>query len=228
MVRIKAVFPYNYYLLRKIKIKAGGQIIARIGHKQVIELEDVPSQHLTFKLDYHKTSIELPDTEKDVHIILYFDLRPYFPFNVTDIMFRNALRAKVVDKQEFDSFDEKFYNSSTSQPVGLNTTFYYSLVAGILISLEFILVPFMQQPNPGPVTNFAFIVGLITLAGFIAMFFNRKKLSRASYSFRILAFGILSVVLIGFLKLSINLKIISLIVAITLILVAAYGLKEKP
>ncbi len=227
MVHIKAVFPYNYYLLRKVKVKAGGDVIAQVGHKETVTLEAVPGKTLSFKLDYHKAKLELPQTGGDVYIILYFDLRPYFPFNVTDVMFRNALRASIVDKQTFDSFDVSFYEQRERKPVEPDTRFYYLLFAGMMVSLEFVLVPFMKQTNSQPVANFALIMGLITFLGFISIFFARKKISRHQFNLRMLAFGVLSVILLAFLKLNMGLKVFTLIVALSLILIPVSGTRHE-
>jgi len=77
MVKIKCVFPKNYYLLRKVNVKISNKTIAHIGHNEVIEL-DVFEKDIKFKLDYHKTKIKVPDSKTEKYLILYFNFSLHY------------------------------------------------------------------------------------------------------------------------------------------------------
>jgi len=214
MVRIKAVFPFNYYLLRKVKIKAQGKPAGEVGHKQVVELDVPKGAELEFKLDYHKTKLQLPDTDQDLYVILYFYVRPFFPFNLTDVMFRSALRAKVVDKKEFEAFSEDFYKTAKATPLKLDLWFYLTLIISLALAGFFAVYPAIRTISGG---NFVLIIGILTFIGFLITAFRAKRLFRVEYYVKILAFSILSILLLAFLRIELNLKLGLLVLSAVLL-----------
>jgi len=209
MANIKCFFPSNYYLLRKINIKVNDELVAKIGHNETIEL-DIEQKPIIFKLDYHKAKIDGKELGKDNFIILYFDIRNYFPYNFLDIMFKNCLRAKIVSEIEFKSFNETFYSidPKNAELMKWNFSSIYSVIIGFLFSLGFISNVWVIQNNDSDINNFTFIIGLATLIGFINIVITRKKITLRQFKLRIIAFGILSIILISFLNLTLLLKVI--------------------
>lgn len=225
MVKIKCVFPKNYYLLRKVNVKISNKTIAHIGHNEVIEL-DVFEKDIKFKLDYHKTKIKVPDSKTEKYLILYFNFRNYFPFSVTDIMFKNSLCAKFVDESEFNNFSESFYKEHPSELMTFNNTAIYTILIGTLISCQFLLVPFLNLHNSNSINNFSFIIGIASLLGFISIIVNKKNITKKQYNIRILAFGIASILLLIYISFATIFKIISIILALTIVSISTNNLLE--
>ena len=225
MVKIKCVFPKNYYLLRKVNVKISNKTIAHIGHNEVIEL-DVFEKDIKFKLDYHKTKIKVPDSKTEKYLILYFNFRNYFPFSVTDIMFKNSLCAKFVDESEFNNFNESFYKEHPSELMTFNNTAIYTILIGTLISCQFLLVPFLNLHNSNSINNFSFIIGIASLLGFISIIVNKKNITKKQYNIRILAFGIASILLLIYINFATIFKIISIILALTIVSISTNNLLE--
>jgi hypothetical protein len=221
MVKIKCIFPRNYYLLRKINIKIDNHIVASVGHNEIVEL-NVLGKNIEFKLDYHKTEIMLPDSKNDIFLILYFNFRNYFPFFITDIMFKNSLRVKLVEKTEFENFNESFYERQTVELVKFNNTVIYTIILGILISSELLIMPFLKFNNS--INNFSFFIGLISLIGFVLMIMNKKRTTERQYNIKILAFGLSSVLLLSFLNINTIVKFVSIILSFNIIFISIKNL----
>jgi len=224
MLKIKCVFPKNYYLLRKVKIKISNKTIAYIGHNEVIELDEAEKEEITFKLDYHKTKIKVPDSKTDKYLILYFNFRNYFPFSVTDIMFKNSLRAKFVDESEFNNFSKSFYKEYPSEIMTFNNTAIYTIMIGVLISCQFLIIPFLNLHNSNSANNFSFFIGIASLIGFVSMIVNKKNITNKQYHIRILAFGIASILLLIYIRYDIIFKVISIILTFHMILISTNSL----
>jgi len=67
MIYIKRLFPGINYLMRKVKVISNKQVISKIGQDEVVEIP-AEGDTLTFKIDYHKTTIQIPDTNTDTFI----------------------------------------------------------------------------------------------------------------------------------------------------------------
>ena len=226
MIKIKCVFPNNYYLLRKVNIKIKNEAIAQIGHKEVIEL-DVFEKLIKFNLDYHKTQIKFPNSKIDKYLIIYFNFRNYFPFSIIDIMFKNSLCAKFVDESEFNNFNESFYKEHTSEVITFNKTVIYTIIIGILISCQFLFFPFLNLNNSNSINNFSFFIGIASLIGFMLLIFNRKNITKKQYNIRALAFGILSILLLFYINIDTMFKMVSIILSFSIVIISIYYFKEK-
>lgn len=207
MTKIKCLFPGNNYLLRKISIKIDDKLVAKIGHNEVIEL-DLEQHHVRFSLDYHKAKIDGKELKNDSYLILYFDFRDYFPYNFIDIMFKNSLRAKIVSELEFKNFNETFYSTKTQETelIKWNFSSIYSVIVGFLFSIGFVSNVWINQNN-SDTNNFAFIIGLASFIGFVHIVITHKKITIQQFRLRIIAFGVLCLILIPFMDLTIVLKI---------------------
>lgn len=228
MIKIKCVFPKNYYLLRKVNIKINNKTIARIGHNEFIELEVPENEEIKFKLDYHKTTIKVSDLKTQKYLILYFNFRNYFPFSTTDIMFKNSLRAKFVDESEFNNFSKSFYKEPPFEPMSFNNKAIYTIIIGIFISCQFLIVPILSKQNSDDVNNFSFFIGIASLIGFISMIFNKKNITNKQYYIRMLAFGMASILLLIYMRYDPIFKIISFITALSIVLISTNKLMKAP
>ena len=169
MIKIKCVFPSNNYILRKINIKKNNTSIAKIGHNEIIELNEAETT-LNFKIDYHKSKVEIPKSNNTIYLILYFNFRNYFPYNFTDIMFKNSLRTRFTSKEEFDTFDKQFYNDDISSGINLNKTKITSIGLGFLLSLSFIVLSIMNLNSDG-YNKFMFLYGIAGIFTFFLILF---------------------------------------------------------
>ena len=225
LLKIKCLFPRNYYLLRKVNIKINNITIAHIGHNEVVELEVSEKDEISFKLDYHKTKIKISNPNSKKYLILYFDFRNYFPFYIIDIMFKNSLRAKFVDKYEFNNFNILFNkDSSHTELIVFNKTVIYTIMIGALISCQFIIVPLLNFGNSNNINNFSFFIGITSFIGFILMIVNKKNITNEQYNIRMLAFGIASFLLLIYIQYYTIFKIISIILTLFLILISINNL----
>ncbi len=220
MLKVKCIFPGNYYLLRKVRIKSGNKLIGKATPLEVTELPEVKGL-IKLRLDYHSTKIDIPETDEDLFMIVYFGFRNYFPFYFTDLMFKNSLRVKLVDKNEFEEFDASFYGTPPSEIINFNRQKIYTIVAGIFISCLFVSSPYLaQNQNDKDIENFAFYIGIATIISFLQIIFNRKKITERQYKTRILAFSILSILLLIYLNILFEIKVLAIVLSLSMSLLA--------
>jgi hypothetical protein len=62
--------------------------------------------------------------------------------------------------------------------------------------------------------NFAFFIGLLSMFGIFNIIFSRNKISEEQYKIRVIAFGILSLILLIYLNLNIEIKVIAIVLSI--------------
>ncbi len=193
MIYIKCSFPRNYYLLRKVNVRCNKQSIAAIGHNESIELPNQTGLY-AFKLDYHKTNINISDASNDKYLILFFHYRKKFPFYFTDIMFKNALRVQSVDKETFNAFDETFYNEKNQEIISFNAWQQIVVAVYFIFSLFLIYTSiFNEQDNRG----FIFVLGLLGLFSGIQTFVKRTKMPIRQFRIRYIASSLI-MLCIGF------------------------------
>jgi hypothetical protein len=228
MIKIKCVFPKNYYFLRKVNVKINNNIIAQVGHKEIIELDEIFDKLLIFKLDYHKTEIKIPKSKKNIFLILYFDFRNYFPFYITDIMFRNSLRTKFVEEAVFENFNESFYEVSSKEKINFTSFNMSEMVLGILISCGITISSLVKYDNTNDINNLSFFVGIINIIGFLLIYLNRKDITEKVFSIRLLAFGISSILILSYVDTNILFKTFSIIISSIITLISIMKIKKAP
>ncbi len=220
MIKIKCVFPGNSYLLRKVRIKSGNKLIGKATPLEITELPKVKGL-IKLRLDYHSAKIVIPDTDEDLFMIVYFGFRNYFPFYFTDLMFKNSLRVKLVDKNEFEEFDASFYGTPPSEIINFNWQKIYTIIVGIFLSCLFIVSPYLaQNQDDKDIGNFAFYIGLATIISFLQIIFNRKKITTRQYKTRILAFSFLSILLLIYLNIPFKIKTLAIVLPLNMALLA--------
>ena len=141
-------------------------------------------------------------------------------------MFKNSLCAKFVDESEFNNFNESFYKEHPSELMTFNNTAIYTILIGTLISCQFLLVPFLNLHNSNSINNFSFIIGIASLLGFISIIVNKKNITKKQYNIRVLAFGIASILLLIYISFATIFKIISIILALTIVSISTNNLLE--
>ncbi len=220
MLKIKCVFPGNAYLLRKVRIKSGNQLIGKAGVLEVAELPKVKGL-IKLRLDFYSAQIDIPDTSEDLFMIVYFDIRNYFPFYFIDFMFKNLLSVKLVDKKEFEKFDASFYGATSSEIIHFNWQKIYTTIVGLFVSSIFVLSLYLVQNQKDKYfEDFAFFIGLATIIGFLQMLFYRKKITETQYKTRVLSFSILSVLLLIYLNISVEIIILMIILSLSMSILA--------
>ncbi|MDK2979426.1 MAG: hypothetical protein PWP52_2140 [Bacteroidales bacterium] len=224
MIYIKRIFPGNNYLLRRVKILTNGETIAKIGHNEVIELPEREGI-LRFKIDFYQTKLKISPDGKDIFLLLYFDIRNYFPFNFIDF-FKNSLSVKQVDEEEFGKItSEKLYQTKPSKQLKFDTAKVFSTGISFLIAGLFILTPFLYAKSE--MNNFAFFIGLLSMFGIFNIIFSRNKISEEQYKIRVIAFVILSLILLIYLNLNIEIKVIAIVLSIINVLLTLKREFEK-
>jgi hypothetical protein len=217
MIYIKRVFPDNFYLLRKVKVKQDNKTVTKIGHAETTPMSAEGSQ-LEFKIDYHKAQLQMPQAGEDHYYVLYFDIRNSFPLNYTDMMFKNALRIKKVNENEFKSLNSKdFYTSEDEETIKPDSGKIFSVVASVLIAGLFVLSPYLFEKSDA--NNFAFIIGLAGILGFAELIIFFRKKTKPQYTIRIIAFTVLSIILLYFMDMDNSLKIISGALVLSVLLI---------
>ena len=139
------------------------------------------------------------------------------------MMFRNALRVKQVGEEEFGEItSEKLYQTNPSKPLKFNTAKLFSTAISFLIAGLFILTPFLYARSE--VNNFAFFIGLLSTLSFLNIIFSRNNISEKQYKIRTAAFGIVSLILLIYLNLDIEIRVIAIVLSFGNVL---FSLKEK-
>ncbi len=99
-MKIKAIFPGFTYSSRQIKIlDENNKVIGYLSPGVEWVLDQVPEK-LKFKLDYHTVTVDNP--KEDDNLIVYFNHRNSFPLNFFDLMFKNAMRFKIVNNEDWE------------------------------------------------------------------------------------------------------------------------------
>ena len=228
MITIKCFLPDTYYNLRKVKIISNNRIVGFIGHGETLVLnEDFREELLKFKLDYHKTEIKIPENSKDIFLILFFDIRSEFPFREIDLMFKNSLKVKIVNEEEFEKFNNNFYSARSQNPMKFDIAKVSIVLLGMFISIMFIILSFHLQKSDENDATFLFIIGIATFIGFLIILAKRKLITETQFSVRSISFGLLSMLILPFLKIEKEILIILYFISMIIIVLSLWKLKFK-
>jgi hypothetical protein len=186
-MKIKAIFPGNFYSRRKIKIyDENNHFIESIYPNQTIDL-NTNSKKLKFQIDYHKKTVELNNNE---NLIVYFKYKPYFPFNYIDLM-KNALEVKKTDIDNFEEEINKLEKGTLEKKIIINKHIYFSLFLQALASILLMYTTIFKQELVKFNVNLIFFIGLISLLSIFITLFNLKKTFYNEYNIRIIAAAML-------------------------------------
>jgi hypothetical protein len=195
-LNIKLILPYNYYTIRRVKIKLSNGNEFNIMHREHLEIEIENAEWIEFKLDYHKYKLQLENIKPEEYIIVTLDFRDYFPFYFLDIMFKNSMLAKLVTKGEFENYETK--HSLIEPKEKLKKKDYAALAMNLLVFLTFILLSIFYSKIDSSDKNFVFVIGV---AGLISnsRFIFRKRVDLRTFKLSMsLGFYIIMLLLIFF------------------------------
>lgn len=164
-IHFKCIFPYNYYLARNVKIKTSSGNRYALGHLQTLSIETDNETWIEFKLDYHKYRLELKNHYEgdNLYLVVTLKCRNTFPYQYTDVMFKNAMLARVVTQEEFENYEGEHQISPPK--FELKVKDYIALAINILVFSTYVLLSiFSSQVDPSD-QNFLFIIGLACIVG---------------------------------------------------------------
>lgn len=219
---LKCFFPYNYYTARKIKITSSNGANYNLAHSQSIDIESFNEKWLDFKLDYHKYRLTLENnsSEENLYVIVTLKCRNLFPYKFTDVMFKNAMKAEVVDKETFDNFEYSFNNLNYKRKE-YSLIDYFAVGLYVLLFLGYIVLSILNENLIE--RNFLFLIGVAGFISALRLVFNRKKVSSNNFDFSIQLSSLISLVLLVFINFSIIVKVIFASISMTQYLITAHN-----
>jgi hypothetical protein len=187
-LNIKLIFPYNWYHYRNVKVfNDKGDLITKISHceNQNI-LIDNNSQFITFRLDFFKSVLKIPDGNDELFLSLFLNFRDTFPIKYFDVLKRKCLTGKFLDKEEFDKFNLDFYKTDKKWILKPNID-KSNLILGLLISISLFVTSVIEQDNE--YQDLIFFISLMSLISLIMIITEKNKLLAFDYKSRMIATG---------------------------------------
>jgi len=119
-VRVKVLFPYNWFEVRNIRISDKNGLIAKVpvNSDSIIEI-DKSTKELIFRIDLYRSKIILLNVEtEEVFVSVYFNISDYFPLDIIQGMLPNSLMAKEIGSLEkYNELTHKTYYKSAEEKV---------------------------------------------------------------------------------------------------------------
>ena len=220
LLTIKCLFPKKNYLLRKVSIKTGNGETYRIGHGETIQVNDA-GDYLLFKLDYHRFKLELNNLAEKSYILVYLKYRDTFPYYFTDLMFKNAMYAEVIDESSFNSFEKDYLGNISIIPAPFSISKKAIIGFAMLLFVGMIVYSVGWIPKGSSDKNFLFFIGLIELLIVIRLFQKRNAITQYFFFYSSLAIYIPPITIAIFSDLCLVIKIILTSVSLLIIILAA-------
>jgi hypothetical protein len=164
-ITIKCLFPKNQYLLRKVKVTSANGKTFKVGYLETITINDVVG-FLEFKLDYHRFRLPIDSVKCDSKVIVYLKHRKKFPFYITDIMFKNALFAEIVDDERFATFEQNYVNTIPIKPFSISPLKIACISVAFSLNATLLYISIATLDKTADDRNFVFVLamaGIITL-----------------------------------------------------------------
>jgi hypothetical protein len=187
-LNIKIIFPYNWYHFRNVKIyNSNGDLISKIAHceNKCLLIED-SSKSIILKLDFFKSLIDIPENNDELYFIIYLNFTDTFPKKYFDILKRNCLSGKFVQKNEFDNFNFNFYDTEKRWILKSNLD-KTNLILGLFISIALFIVSIFEKNNEDQ--DLVFFISLFSLISLIMIYTNKKNILEYDYKSRMIATG---------------------------------------
>lgn len=187
-LNIKLIFPYNWYHYRNVKVYDDkGKIITLISHCENQNLLiDKNIEKIIVKLDFFKSEILIPKNSETINLALFLNFRDTFPIKYFDVLKRNCLSGKLLEKKEFDEFNLSFYD--TNEIWILKSKIDKSnLILGVLISMGLLIVSILEQQNQ--YQDLVFFISIVSLISLLMIIVEKNKLLLFDYKSRMIATG---------------------------------------
>ncbi len=221
MLTIKCLFPKNQYTLRKATIKTASDEVFYIGHTETITIPN-PKGIIRFRLDYHSTKLNTSEIDNDAFVLVYLKHRKTFPYIYTDIMFKNAMEARVVSKSEFNNFESEYFSPADVSPakISLAKIISYILVGIAYSGITAGSVVLLDEQHSD--RNFLFIISIASLFSLFRLVFYRNSISERGYFWHMNGFCFVVMVLAFFSDLPTYISVSLLIVSVFTLCITAY------
>ncbi|MFT7351998.1 MAG: hypothetical protein ACI9XR_001762 [Flavobacterium sp.] len=209
-LNIKLIFPYNWYHFRFVKVYSDkGILLTKISHcdNQQIYL-DADVEFLVLKLDFFRSEFKIPKNDNEIYVNIFLNFQDTFPKKYFDVLKRQCLTGKVVDKIEFDKFDLGFYNTKKIWLLKSNID-KPNLILGLLISIGLIILSIVEQKNE--FQDLIFFISVVSFISLLMIVLEKEKLLLYDYNSRMSATGFAFILATFFLNSSQSLVIILLI-----------------
>lgn len=181
-MKIKSIFPGSFYARRKIKIYDNDKYIGDLYPNETIEINP-KTKKLKFKLDYHKAIVENPENH---YFIVYFDYRPYFPFNWLDLM-KNALKVEQVETE--DLFEKRIteLSKSSAKKININVFTHLIIILQALAGLSILFTSVFKKDLIKSDINLLFFIGLVSFVSVLILWLNLKNTYQGDFKIRHIA-----------------------------------------
>lgn len=208
-IKIKVIFPYNWYQIRKIKIKDNKGLVASIpvNTESSISIDDSVNE-LFFSLDYYRKKITLSTLpENNTFIVLYFKLGNNKILHIVEGIIPSSFSAELLNsEEEYNSRTYKtYYFEKKEENIRLD---YLSLILGAISSVLLILSSIIFFSSNDWMYELAVIFGFIGLLTIIAIIVDKKKISKSSYKSRLILLSVPGIIISFFLSVSLVFKFI--------------------
>lgn len=181
-IRIKILFPYNWFSIQFIYIYIDGFYFGKIAAKGEAVME-IPkeSSKIAFKLSaVYKTSIDLSSLAPNDSIILYLNRHNYVSTLINSLR-KGYLISTVLQEKEIRVFEKKILYSDNTF---IKPNDYKISVISIILSL--IIVALSIIDNTSELNDIFFLYGLILLISHI-VYFNEKEVLLSLFKARYVA-----------------------------------------
>ena len=221
-IYIKCVFKNSYYSLRRIKVKTSSGGTYYVGHEEVITINSGNDEWLDFRLDYHKHrfTIDRNTNDQKLYLVVMLEFRDKFPFSHLDVMFRNCMRVKAVDKFQFDNYENTIaITKFTSKEYSFID--YFTCTLCLLIFLGYTVMSVIYEGIDD--RNFIFIIGIAGVFSSLRLIILRKSISSGSFDVVIRTSSFINLILLIFLDVPTLAKVLFLGISVLLFLIDIYN-----
>ncbi len=195
-MKIKCLFPGNYYRLRNVVVKTstGKQYALPVGG--MLDVDTTNEQWVSFKLDYHRATLSLPEPPDQDSVLVTLKYRVTFPWNFLDVMFKNCMKASWMSKGEFENVSF-LLEKQHIEPMAIGITEKLLLGSFIAIML-FYLVTSIRLFSAEATGGFLFLYSLAGLFSLVRIIIARKCISRVFFLNVLVIFAFINLVLVHY------------------------------
>ncbi|GGB71089.1 hypothetical protein GCM10007424_08870 [Flavobacterium suaedae] len=183
---VKLLLPYNWYHARRIKIfDDKGALLAKIAHGEELSVQiDQECKHITIRIDYIKSVIEVPQNSDKLFLSVYMNFRDRFPYKYIDSVKRKCITGKFMSKEEFENFNLDFY-ANAIEYLPAKKFDNASLALGFIIASGLIITSVVQQKNP--FQDLLFFIGVASFISLLLVRAEKQKIQLYDYKSRLIA-----------------------------------------
>lgn len=223
-LEVKLLLPYNWYHARHIKIfDDKGVLLTKIAHGEELSVQiDQECKHITIRIDYIKSVIEVPQNSDKLFLSVYMNFRDRFPYKYIDAVKRKCITGKFMNKEEFENFNLDFYTNAIEY-LPAKKFDNASLALGFIIASGLIITSVAQQKNP--FQDLVFFIGIASFISLLLVRAEKQKIKLYDYKSRLIATALAFVLAFFFLSPSFAVSMLFAVFISTFILRLVANLK---